>query len=85
MQNNAYTQFKDPVYGYIDVPIQLVHDFIDSACFQRLNRIGQTSYTPLYHAALHNRFGHSLGVYHLGKLAFSSLKKDAIKRFEKAC
>ena len=60
----------------------MVRQFIDSACFQRLRRIGQTSYTPLYPAALHNRFIHSIGVYHLGKIAFESLKKDVCKRYQ---
>jgi HD superfamily phosphohydrolase len=67
--------FKDPIYGYIEVPDRIVHKFIDTACFQRLRRIIQTSYTPLYSAARHNRFTHSLGVYYLGKIAFKNVKK----------
>jgi HD superfamily phosphohydrolase len=66
--------FKDPVYGYIEVPDSIVSFFIDSAAFQRLRNVIQTSYTPLFSASLHNRFIHSIGVYHLGKLAYKSLK-----------
>ncbi len=82
MQQNICKLFKDPIYGYIQIPEKMVRQFIDSACFQRLRRIGQTSYTPLYPAALHNRFIHSIGVYHLGKIAFESLKKDVCKRYQ---
>ena len=75
--NNTNKQkiFKDPVYGYISVPYDFVDTFIDSPVFQRLRRIVQTSYSPLYPTALHNRFVHSLGVYHLGSLAFENIKK----------
>ena len=65
----AMKQFKDPIYGYINIPKTIVKDIIDTAEFQRLRYIKQTSYLPVYSAALHNRFIHSLGVYHLGKMA----------------
>lgn len=67
-------QFKDPIYGYINVDSNVVNGIIDTPTFQRLKDIRQTSYTPLYPAAYHNRFVHSLGVYHLGKIAFSAIK-----------
>ena len=60
---------KDPIYGYVEIPIEYVSDIIDTAVFQRLRRIVQTSYSPLYSSAVHNRFVHSIGVYHLGKIA----------------
>lgn len=59
-------QLKDPLYGYIDIPVKLARDVIDSQVFQRLRRISQTSYAPLYPSATHTRFVHSLGVYYLG-------------------
>lgn len=37
-------QWKDPIYGYIDIPIKYVRDIIDTAAFQRLRRITQTSF-----------------------------------------
>jgi HD superfamily phosphohydrolase len=74
--------FKDPIYGYIEVPGDIASQFIDTACFQRLRRIVQTSYTPLYSAALHNRFIHSLGVYHLGKIAFKNAKEFLLSHKE---
>ncbi len=59
-------RFKDPVYGYIDIDETVISNIIDTAGFQRLRNIIQTSYSPLYSSAVHNRFVHSLGVYHLG-------------------
>lgn len=69
-------QFKDPIYGYIDISNDKVERIIDTPTFQRLKDIRQTSYTPLYPAAYHNRFIHSLGVYYLGTIAFSSIKEQ---------
>ena len=47
-----YKQFKDPIYGYVKIPSDYVTNIIDSAEFQRLRRIVQTSYSPLYSAAV---------------------------------
>lgn len=66
-------QWKDPIYGYIDIPIKYVRDIIDTAAFQRLRRITQTSYSPLYASSIHNRFIHSLGVFHLGEIAVNTI------------
>lgn len=65
-------QFKDPVYGYIEVKSRYI-PIINSAEFQRLRNIRQTGYASLYPSALHNRFVHSLGVFHLGKKAINYL------------
>lgn len=46
-------QFKDPIYGYIEIDGQIVTEIIDTPAFQRLKDIRQTSYTPLYPAAYH--------------------------------
>lgn len=94
-------QFKDPIYDYIEINSSLVSQIIDTPAFQRLKDIRQTSYTPLFPAAHHNRYVHSLGVYHLGRMAFQAIepqlieyskdtnlssKKESIKKiFELAC
>ena len=67
--------FKDPVYGYISIPRKYI-PIIDSSSFQRLRRISQTSYSPLYSSALHNRFVHSMGVFHLAMIAMNTLRND---------
>ena len=57
---------KDPLYGYIEIEDKYI-SIIDTAEFQRLRNIRQTGYASLYPSALHNRFVHSMGVFHLGK------------------
>lgn len=64
---------KDPIYGYIKLEKDILAKIVDTPEFQRLRHIEQTSYTPLYSSALHNRFVHSIGVYHLGRIASDSL------------
>lgn len=68
-------RFKDPIYGYIEIDEFVAKNIIDTAEFQRLRQVIQTSYSPLYASAVHNRFVHSLGVYHLGKIVTSIIKK----------
>lgn len=67
-------RFKDPIYGYIEIKEELVSQVVDTAVFQRLRDIIQTSYSPLYSSAVHNRFVHSIGVYHLGKIAAEAFR-----------
>ena len=66
--------FKDPVYGYISIKNAFITTFIDTPCFQRLRHIMQTSYSPVYASSLHNRFSHSLGVYHLGEIVYRQIE-----------
>lgn len=66
-------RLKDPLYGYIEIEEDIMEDIVDTANFQRLRNIIQTSYSPLYSSAVHNRFVHSIGVYYLGRLASQSL------------
>ena len=69
-------RFKDPIYGYIAVERSLIDNIIDTAGFQRLRNIIQTSYSPLYSSAVHNRFVHSLGVYYLGHLVAVTIQNQ---------
>lgn len=69
-------RFKDPIYGYIEIEEFLITKVVDIAEFQRLRDVIQTSYSPLYSSALHNRFVHSIGVYHLGKIASEAFRKS---------
>lgn len=66
-------QFKDPIYGYIEIESSYI-PIVNSAEFQRLRNIRQTGYASLYPSALHNRFVHSLGVFHLGNKAIDYLR-----------
>lgn len=71
---------KDAVHGYIDIEEDLI-DVINSAEFQRLRNIRQTSYNSLYPSSLHDRFSHSLGVYALGKYAFEHFHENVSQDF----
>lgn len=74
-------RLKDPLYSYIELPSEIMSGVVDTAPFQRLRRIMQTSYAPLYSSAVHNRFVHSLGVYHLGKIAVRTLCTELNKQW----
>ncbi len=73
-------RFKDPIYGYIEIEESLITQVVDLAEFQRLRDIIQTSYSPLYSSALHNRFVHSIGVHHLGRIAAEAFRKSITVR-----
>lgn len=67
----------DTVHGYIMVDEQFVDHIIDTRLFQRLRRVEQTSIRAVYPSARHDRFIHSLGVFHIGTLMVAQLRKDA--------
>jgi hypothetical protein len=67
--------FNDPVYGFVSVPYGLIFKLVEHPYFQRLRRIGQTSLTHyVYPGALHTRFHHALGAFHLMSQAIEVLK-----------
>lgn len=73
-------RFKDPIYGYVEIERSIITQVVDTAEFQRLRDIIQTSYSPLYSSALHNRFVHSIGVHHLGKMAAEAFRGSIIEK-----
>ena len=73
-------KLKDPIYGYVYIPVEYMTDIIDTAEFQRLRRIMQTSYSPLYSSAIHNRFVHSIGVFYLGGIASNQLAEEIVRK-----
>lgn len=89
MDNSPYNKRKiinDPVYGFINIPSELVFDLIEHPWFQRLRRIKQLGLTHLvYPGALHTRFHHSLGAMHLMQEAMDTLRNKGhkIKRSER--
>lgn len=73
----------------MDVPVtRRVMRLVDTAAFQRLNRIGQLGLVSMvYPGARHTRFEHSLGVYRLALAALEHLAGDptfatAVTEFE---
>lgn len=72
--------FNDPVYGFINVPYNILFDIIEHPYFQRLRRIKQVSLTHyVYPGALHTRFHHALGAMHLMQQALDVLKAKKVK------
>jgi len=66
--------FMDPVHGYISVPVDYCEQFVDTFIFQRLRYIAQTStICHVFPSARHDRFIHSLGVFHLGRKLYQAL------------
>ena len=58
----------DSVHGYIEIEDNYFSKIIDKPFFQRLRRIEQTSTRSIFPSARHDRFIHSLGVFHIGKM-----------------
>ena len=73
---NKTKKFLDSVHGFITVPDEYCKRFIDTENFQRLRRIEQMSARSLFPSAHHDRFIHSIGVFHIGcKIAESICRK----------
>ena len=66
---------NDPIYGFINIPDDIVFDLIEHPWFQRLRRIKQMGLSHLiYPGALHTRFHHSIGAMHLANQTVQSLR-----------
>ena len=75
----GYKIFLDTVHGYISVPNGYCDKFVDTANFQRLRRIEQLSSRSLYPCARHDRFVHSIGVFHIGERLLDTIKSDGVE------
>lgn len=72
---NKRKVFNDPVYGFINIPSDLIFDIIEHPYFQRLRRIKQMGMADyVYPGALHTRFHHALGSMHLMQNTLESLR-----------
>ncbi|MCC5928196.1 MAG: HD domain-containing protein [Cyclobacteriaceae bacterium] len=70
---------NDPVYGFINIPNELVYDVINHPYLQRLRRIRQLGLTDfVYPGALHTRFHHAIGAMHLMKETLDNLREKQI-------
>jgi len=71
---------NDPVYGFINIPNDLIFDIIEHRYFQRLRRIKQLGLTDLvYPGALHTRFHHALGAMDLMRRALNALEDKGVE------
>lgn len=73
---------RDSVHGNIKVEDNLIEYIIDTPTFQRLRRIEQTAIRSIYPSARHDRFIHSLGVFHIGSLFVDHLQEELQKSDE---
>lgn len=72
--------FNDPVYGFVTVPYGILFELIEHPFFQRLRRIKQVSLSHyVYPGALHTRFHHALGAYHLMTQALAVLRNKGVE------
>ena len=70
---------NDPVYGFITIDHPLIFSIINHPWYQRLRRIQQMALAGLvYPGAVHTRFHHSLGAYHLMGCALGELRNKGI-------
>ncbi len=76
MEFKKVKTIMDSVHGYITIPKSFITNLIDTEYFQRLRNIDQTGMKMLYPNTKHDRFSHSLGVYHLGRKAVKKLIQD---------
>lgn len=71
---------NDPVYGFITIDHPLIFTLISHPYYQRLRRIHQMALAHLvYPGAMHTRFHHSMGAYHLMCFALTELKSKGVE------
>lgn len=66
----------DTVHGHILLREEYLEKIIDTPEFQRLRRIEQSPIRSVYPSARHDRFIHSLGVYHIGQMIVNQLSSE---------
>jgi uncharacterized protein len=71
---------NDPVYGFITIDHPLILQIISHPLYQRLRNIHQMAFAHLvYPGAVHSRLHHSLGAYHLMRVALAELKNKGVE------
>lgn len=70
---------NDPVYGFIQIPYEIIFDLLEHPYFQRLRRIKQLGLSSyVYPGAVHTRFHHAMGAMHLMTQATEVLRSKHI-------
>lgn len=81
-KHSKVKRILDSVHGQIKIPKDWCEKIIDTPYFQRLRRIEQNSCRTVFPSARHDRFIHSLGVYHIGTLIAKHIEECKIPEFE---
>ena len=67
--------FNDPIYGLVEIPNGLIFNLLEHPYFQRLRRIKQLGLTDyVYPGAIHTRFHHAIGAFHIMGKAIEVLR-----------
>jgi uncharacterized protein len=70
---------NDPVHGFITIDHPLIFKVLAHPIYQRLRRIHQMALAALvYPGAVHSRFHHALGAYHLMGEALKELRSKGV-------
>ncbi len=70
---------NDPVFGFLNIPNDLLYDVLQHPFVQRLSRIRQLGLSYfVYPGAMHSRFLHSIGAMHLMQEGLSSLRGKGV-------
>lgn len=87
----SYKEILDTVHGYIPIPCDFLDDFVNTLEFQRLQHISQSAICSLFPCANHNRYMHSLGVFHIGQMIVNALgeiqngiEEERVKKVQEA-
>ena len=73
--DNKRKIINDPVFGFINISNEFIHQIIGHPYFQRLSRIKQLGLASfIYPGAQHTRLSHSLGAMYLMNEALSQLQ-----------
>ncbi len=77
---NKLKIINDPIYGFVNIPDELIFDLIQHPYFQRLRRISQMGLSSLvYPGAMHTRFHHVIGAMYLMQSAIQVLRFKDVK------
>ncbi|RTL59606.1 MAG: HD domain-containing protein [Sphingobacteriales bacterium] len=81
MQHMGFRKIiNDPVYGFITIDNELIFRVVSHPWYQRLRRIHQLAMASLvYPGAVHTRYHHAIGAYHLMCNALNELKSKAVE------
>lgn len=76
---NKHKIINDPVFGFLNIPNDLLFDVLQHPYVQRLGRIRQLGLSNfVYPGAMHTRFLHSIGAMHLMQEGIASLRAKGV-------
>ena len=69
MTTNKKKIINDPVYGFINLPYNIIYDLVEHPYFQRLRRIKQLGLTHLVYPGA---FAHALSSFYWGHAPYAN-------------